>query len=82
MSGLIYSFLTEITEYNDKRFQFTSNEFGFDLLKELAVQCVDTMDSHGEKSWNFLCNGKFKKEKTSILMVFYFSFQHVNQGWI
>ena len=56
-SGLVYNFLSEMTEYDMKCFLFTANELGFEFLQGIAIMCVEAMESNGQKSWDFLCNG-------------------------
>ena len=56
-SGLVAAFLDELTSFDHKSHQYTVNEFGFDILQEIAVNCVKTMDAEGQASWNFLQNG-------------------------
>ena len=44
--------------------QYTVNEFGYEMLKELTVQAIETVDSKGIKSWDFLTNGKLNLKKS------------------
>ena len=56
VSGLVGSFLSEMTTYDNSQYLFHANELGFEHLKELAIDCIDAMEN--TKSWCFLTNGK------------------------
>ena len=61
-SGLVSSVLHEITSYDQREFQMYVNQMGFEMLHETAIECVKAVEAE-EKSWNFLLNGQYLKNK-------------------
>ena len=59
MTGLLSTFLSELTKYDQKHLQFTVNELGFEFIKEIAIMCVKNMNNLSDKDWDFLTNGTY-----------------------
>ena len=75
MAGLVSWCISEVTDFDDTNLQFALNEFHFDELKEIAVDCTRVIESTMSCDWAFLANGEANSTVTNVYKMYMYILQ-------